>query len=214
MNLGLHAAQYAVGGLQPPRNKNASTAPPTVDIDLESVTKENLATAVYGQATAVSAGLISQEPLIAYAGMFMPLANINLTSFSALTDVTGTIHYRNGIDYVVNMAVGSLQFPSGSAIPDQAPVLASYSFAAHDKVSAFTIAPPVNWVRFEGTNSVNNTPVVVDIFKVRVAPIDGLSLLSDNLSVLSLRGRILHDYSQPDTTTDGRMFRMKQVVTQ
>jgi hypothetical protein len=212
LNLGRHAVQYATGGVQAPRNKHTAGQPPTIDIDLESITRENIATAIYGTPTAVGASSVVDEQVTMYIGKWSPLANIGVQSIAILQRIDRAFTYVEGVDYSVNRATGSILAIPGARLSDLQTILISYSYGAYDKVGAFTTAPPAVWVRFEGLNSVDASaaPIVVDIFKVRLQPIDGFALLSDTISQFSLRGRIYHDYTQPDTLTDGRMLRIRK----
>ena len=212
LNLGQHAVQYATGGTQAPRNKHASAQPPTIDIDLESLNKENLAISLYGTPSTIAGASVSGEQTKLYAGQYTPLTNINLQSIASVTNVGATITYVNGVDYVPNLPMGTLQSLIGGAIADGQIVMVNYTFQSHDKVGGFTTAPGVYWIRFEGINLIkNNSPVVVDVFKVRIKPIDGFGLLGDNIVALALRGRILRDYTQPTLTTEGGLIRIRQL---
>lgn len=212
LNLGRHAVQYATGGVQAPRNKHTASQPPTIDIDLESITKENFATAIYGTPTAMVGSTITNEPVVMFLGKWSPVAHIGLQSIASVRNTTQNLAYTENVDYAANRATGSLQALIGGAITNGQTILITYTFAAYDKISGFTTAAPAVWIRFEGINSVdsNAAPIVVDVFKVRIQPIDGFALLSDTISQFSLRGRIYHDYTQPDNLTDGRMIRIRK----
>jgi hypothetical protein len=79
-------------------------------------------------------------------------------------------------------------------ITDGSTRTATYVAPGHTLIEAFTTAPPLHWVRFEGINTADTTkPMVVDIYRTRLKMPSELSLVGDTLSSLSVTGRILYD---------------------
>lgn len=188
----------------------------TINIQLESFDKDNLALALFGTSTLIAGATVSGETLIGYVGKTTPLANINLTTFTSLTNAGGTTTYVLGTDYTVNLATGSISIPrTGSTITDGSSLRANYVCGNSEKVSAFTKVNKEYWLRFEGLNTAeSNNPVVLDMYRTRFMPTKELSLIMNdqNLSSLELDGEILYDAKQPDTTADGRFFRERQLA--
>jgi hypothetical protein len=186
-----------------------------VMIQLEDFSKENLEWAFFGTATLIAGATVSAETLTAYVGKHIPLANINLTSFTSLTNAAGSTTYVAGTDYTVNLKSGLISIPkTGSAIADASSVKANYVCGNSEKVAAFTKTNKEYWLRFEGLNTAEgDNPVIVDIYRTRFQPMKEWSLLESgqNLSSLELDGDALYDAKQPNTTTDGRFFRERMV---
>ena len=201
VTLGLTAAQYATAQAPAPGTPNyvsVSSANegqlPTVDVTLESVTRENLALAMYGSSAVGAAGAVVDEPVIGYVGGSTPLAFISITTVSAVKSASGVVTYVRDTDYSINTKHGTLTVLRGGAIQDKQPLLVSYAYAAYEKIDGFTVAPPLLWLRFEGVNMARDaSPVVVDIFKVRMEPIDAISLIGEDLTSINLKGRVFVD---------------------
>ena len=195
------AAQYATAQAPAPGSPNYTSLGkanegqlPTVDVTLESVTRQNLALAMYGSSAVGPAGAVVDEPIIGYMDGISPLAFINVTAVAIVKSVSGAATYTRGVDYTVNDKHGTLTVLRGGAIQDKQPLLVSYSYAAYERIDGFTVAPPLLWLRFEGVNMARDaSPVVVDIFKVRMEPIDAISLIGDDLTSINLKGRVFVD---------------------
>lgn len=181
----------------------------TLGIQLESFDKENLILALFGTSTALAGATVTGESLKAPGpGRSVPLANINLTSFTSLSG-GGT----QGTDYTVNLKTGMLSFAATSAIAAGTALTANYVCAAAEKVSAFTRTNKEYWLRFDGLNTAEgDAPVVIDCFRVRFMPSKEWSLIGNELSSLELDGDALYDAKQPDSTVDGRFFRVRQAA--
>lgn len=65
----------------------------TGTMTLESITKENLVRYFYGTTTAVAGATVSNEVVNGYKGKEMPLEQMNITTFTSLTDAAGTTTY-------------------------------------------------------------------------------------------------------------------------
>lgn len=180
-------------------------------LTLEDFDRDNLAFALFGTPTTVAGATVSNEAVIAQPGRHVPLANINLTSFTSLS--SGATTYVQGTDYTVNLKSGMVSFPTGSAIAAGASVQASYVCGSHEKISAFTKTNKEYWLRFDGLNTAEgDSPVVIDCYRVRFMPQKEWNLIGNELSTMELDGDILFDSKQPNTTADGRFFRERQVA--
>ncbi|MEG1121288.1 MAG: hypothetical protein RSE62_03695 [Citrobacter sp.] len=201
VTLGLTAAQYATSQAPAPGSPNYVNLGkanegqlPTVDVTLESVTRQNLALAMYGASAVAPAGSVDDETIYGYTGGTTPLSFMNLTSVGEVTSATGSVVFVRGRDYSINEKHGTLTVLPGSSIQDYQQLLISYSYAAYEKIDGFTVAPPLLWLRFEGVNMMQEaSPVIVDIFKVRMEPIDAVSLIGDEMTSINLKGRVFVD---------------------
>jgi hypothetical protein len=211
LHLGRNFVRDATGGSETLQPLVRATDPPTFDLVMEELTAANLALLTYGQNTPVSGATVSGEVLTGVAGASVPLANINLTAFTSLTNAGGGTTYVRNVDYLINLSSGMITIPSGS--PATGSLRANYIYGAHTKVGLGTIAPPYYWLRFEGLNSANfNTPVVVDLFSTRLAPVESLPLIGDTFLTMQIQGRMFKDsFQNVSDLTTGQLMRIRQV---
>jgi hypothetical protein len=177
---------------------------------LENFSRANLAKAYYGVATLVTGATVTGEQIKCKKGGRVPLANIGLSSFTSL----GTL--INGTDYIVDLASGTVEFPTAGAAVDATNYAAAYVYQTYDNLSAFTAPNKDIWLRFNGLNHVDeDKPVIVDLFKVNFDPAEVLSLIqsSNDIAQLSLSGSVLFDPLQPATGPGGRFMRWRRVNT-
>ena len=208
----LHMAEgivtNAANGGQALANVVRGTDLPTFSMVLEDVNPNNLALMLYGQNNTVTGGSISGEVISNIApNTSQPVANINLSSFS-LTN--GATTYVNGFDYTIDLPTGMITFPSSSTCA--ASCTANYNYGNHSKVGAATQAPPFMWLRFQGMNTGNtNEPVVVDIYKTKLYPVQDIPLIGDSIVQFPITGRIFQDTSRTYTDAEGQFMRIRKV---
>ena len=94
--------------------------------------------------------------------------------------------------YTVNAKHGSVEFNEDVA----GVITATYAFGASTQVKMFTATPADKFVRFEGMNLVNNKRVVVELYKVRFAPLSELSMIGNDFGALSMSFDVLADLNQ------------------
>lgn len=186
-----------------------------LNITAESITVKNLARALYGNTTALAGATISAEQINdVLAGYSYSLARINLTSFTSLTD-DGTptpTTFVNGTDYTVDLKSGTINLIAGGAIVDGDNLRANYVAGKSEKVSALSGNNTNYWVRFNGLNRAEDlAPVVLDFYKVRFNLPTDIAIITDEIIKFSVEGEILYDQLQPDTTPNGRFYRVQQV---
>lgn len=189
LRLGASALVTATGGAQTAAPGLPNGEPPSFQMTLEELNNDNLTNFLYGTRTTVAAGSVSNESVTLYKGRATKLARMGLSSFTSLSG-----GYTLGTHYTVNLDAGSIDVPLTSTIPDGTTLLASYVAKDQDQIEPYTTAPPLWWLRFEGMNSANsNTPVVIDLYRTRIRPPEELQIIGDDLTALSLTGRILYD---------------------
>lgn len=181
---------------------------------LENMTLANLALALWGANTVVSAGTAVDESVIAYKSTATVKKNLALafpnTSSIAVKHVTLTPTYVLGTDYTVDAKNGTISILVGSAIVEGATLKVSYSYAGHGNLEAFTsAAAPERWLRFEGLNTVDNSRVIVDIFKAQFDPMTGYALLNDELGTADMKGTILADLGK---NVGSQFFSQRNIV--
>lgn len=181
---------------------------------LENLTLANLALALWGTSTNITGAAVVAEPVIAYKSSATVKKNLALAnpdvSAVVVKDETDTTTYVLGTDYTVDAKNGTISIISTSAIVEAAELHVSYTFASHSKVDAFmSAAAPERWLRFEGLNTVDNSHVIVDIFKAQFDPLTGYGLLNEELGTADMGGTILADLTK---TVGSQFFSQKNVA--
>lgn len=172
----------------------------SVSMTLEAIHKENLALGMFGSATTVAAGAVTNESVKAYLGKTVALSKPNVSAV-VVTDVGGVITYILGSNYTINAEAGSINILDSAAqalatnpITEGQLLEVDYTFTAHDKMNAFTTAAPERWLRFEGLNTADgNKPVIVNIYKFRFDPFAELALINDEFAQFVVEGEVLSD---------------------
>jgi hypothetical protein len=178
---------------------------------LEDFSKENLALAFFGTSSSISGATVTDESIVVRLGSSVPLANVNLSAFTGL-EVGGQTISATG-NYTVDLKAGMLTFPASptdNTVTEAVAGLADYTFAAHTKTTGFSASRKHYQLRFAGVNTVkNNSPVIVDIFKVTFDPQKELALINNtDLSKLEMEGDLLLS----SVSTDGGFFRIRKTA--
>jgi hypothetical protein len=201
LTLGAGAARYAEKG-----TFRQSGNKPTFNLNLESLYPENLALLLYGTSS-TDAGSARTAAVKVARGTMAPLPDINLDSVTSVK-VGGTTHPLNAIS--VDLGTGAVELPVNSPIADNSTVTVGYVCKGYTKVEAYQqIAQEIS-LRYDGINTMDQTPVVLDLFRTKFDPVDGLSLLGDNLSTLKVTGEIMFDNLRAVAGASG-FLRIRQV---
>ncbi|HFE31937.1 MAG TPA: hypothetical protein ENJ17_01355 [Gammaproteobacteria bacterium] len=161
-------------------------------ITLHDISPENLALAVFGSASAVAAGTVTDESHTAYLGGLVRLVNLPDTSTIVVTDSTGTTTYVLDTDYSVNEA-GIVPLDTG-AIVEGSTILVDYTKKAGNVVQAVVNSGQEFTMTFVGLNEAQSgKPVVVDLFRVKFSPTQGLGFIGDDFAAMDLTGSVLKD---------------------
>lgn len=187
----------------------------SVMVDMESLNSYNLAQALWGSTTSVGTTdlVVSNEIHNGYGGKTMALNNINIKTTPAPTLTIGaTPTTVVAADYTFNYATGSVTFvaaPTTTGWTDGNPVTVGYTATKGQvRVDALTNARPEKWLRFEGVNTAsNNDPVVVDVFRFSIDPLQELAVLSDDIAKATLEGTALADPYRTTGTGSSVFFR-------
>lgn len=185
-----------------------------MSITMDSVASKNLARMVFGTVTINAASTVTAETHTAYTDRMLILNNINVQTFTSLTDVGGGTSYAAGTDYeLIDLAAGMIKILNGGAIVDGSQVEANYSTGASEVVSAFSQPNTEYWLRFNGLNTAEeNNPVIIDCFKVRFAPADDIPIINDeDFAEYKQSGDCLFDSTRPVGDKLGRYFSIRQL---
>lgn len=155
----------------------------------------NLASALFGSASTVTAGAVTDEsisaPTTLTADTLVETASIIDAdqTVTVTTDPAGTT-YTEGTDYTVN-AAGIVILAAGG-ITAGAALLISYTKKAVDVVEGVTTTAEEVELVFVGLNEAQSgTPVVVRAHRVKFSPTQELSLIGDEFAALELTGECL-----------------------
>jgi hypothetical protein len=196
-------------------NYNSVTRIDAVELSmtLSDYSAENLAAAVFGTASAVTATTVTDESIDAPASLvgdpLVKTANVLDVdqTVTVTSDPAGTT-YVEDTDYTIG-AAGIRILASGS-ISASDPLLITYDKKAVDVVEALTQSAAEYELVFEGLNEAQSgTPVVVIVHRAKFGPAAELPMIGDEFAELSLTGDALKDTS---ITTGGlsQYFKVSQ----
>ncbi|MBD2694431.1 hypothetical protein [Anabaena catenula] len=183
----------------------------TASFTIDEYTKENLEKFLFGSTTSIASATVTAESLVGYPGKYSPLARMNLTSFTSLTNVGATTTYVNGTDYRVDLAAGLIYVIPGGAITEGLALKANYAAGSSEQISAFTRKPKYYSLMFAGLNQAEDEkPVIVEAYRFRPSPIGSIELITDEFGNLEIEGMLAYDSTRDSTTVDGGFFRIRQ----
>lgn len=186
-------------------NSQSRVSNMTCSMTLVDFTEENLALATFGEASAVTAGAVTDESHTAYVEGLVRLDNIPDKTTVVVTDGTGTTTYVEDTDYRV---VGAGIVPiSGGAISDEATILVDYDKVAGSVVQALVKSSQEYTLTLDGLNDAQSgKPVVVDLHRVKFSPASELGFITDEFGAIEVTGEVLAD---PNITGTGLSPYMK-----
>jgi hypothetical protein len=174
-----------------------------LSMTMTSYDADNLALAVFGEATPDVAGTVTDEAQTTPA----TLDEDTLVVTDKIIDITGTTTvtsdpagttYVEGTDYTVGGA-GITVLAAGS-IGAGTSILISYDNVGVDVVQALVTSAQVYEFTFDGINEADEgNPLVVKAYRVQFGPTEGLPLIADDFAELPLTGDILLDSTKTGT---------------
>jgi len=178
---------------------------------VDNFSAANLALLLYGQFFTVPTNLHG-DTIKAHVGRWCNLTHINVVTLNSVMNVAATQAYMEGADYEIDKPNGMLWINPQGLIADLQDITVHYMYGAHDIIPAGTTLPSFLYLRFNGLNVADgNKSVVVDIYKVRVRPLQQLPLIAEQFVPLVLEGDIYYDDAQVDMTLTGRWFRIRRM---
>lgn len=159
---------------------------------VHDISPDNLAKALFGAATAVTAGTATDEALTARKGGLVRLARIP----TAITNVKkGGTTYTDGTDY--ELRAGGIYIPATSTIVDGDAITCTYTYPAQDIVQAIVNSAKEYELVLAGLNEARSgKEVVVDVYRMRLGAAKQLSFLGDDYLALEMSGKIMKDTSK------------------
>lgn len=173
---------------------------------LEELIQSNLELALYGSTTAVTAGTVTDETVIATAelGKLYLFGKQNVSSVVVKAGATTVPDTQ----YTVNAKHGSIMFTNLTGVTGA--ITASYAYGAANVTAMFTQPLPERWVRFEGLNTADgNKEVVIDLYRVAINPAKDLSVIGTDLMKFELSGQVLADLTK---AIDGALGQFGRIV--
>ena len=177
-----------------------------ISLTAEELIKETFALALNGTLTEVSSGTVSTAETIATApttGKIYLLAHPDVSTVVVKDHLAATV---SDTKYTVNAKHGSIEFSDVTGLTGA--VTVTYSYAAYKKVTMFTADDTDYWLRLEGLNKVSNERVVVDLYKIRLNPTDGMAFINDELGSAPIKGKVLADTLKDADGALGQFGRM------
>lgn len=94
--------------------------------------------------------------------------------------------------------------------PQATPLEADYEYAATESLTIFTQQPKERWLLFDGINTENNEPVLIDLYRLKLNPPGDLNLIQDDYGSLPLTGAVLYDPVNAREANFGGFGRIRQ----
>jgi hypothetical protein len=171
-----------------------------VKLALSSLDRKNLSLGLYGEDSIIQAGDIKDESHTVYPGTTFALKNINVDSVKIKS---GNSVLEENKNYTINPETGSINLLSeteqsdlkaAKVIKPKEVLKVDYHHSEQIQVDALVSGQPERYLRFEGLNtSEENKPVVVEVFRLAVNPLQNLALINDEFASLEIEGAALVD---------------------
>lgn len=161
-----------------------------VQMTAHELSAANLARALYGSTSVVTAGTVTDEShTVAAQGDFIPttfLASaITTVKVAAATKIEGT-------DYEVR--AGGIYIIPGGGIAAAATVLITYTKAGTDVVQAITGSGKEYELLFDGLNEARSGKKTrVNAYRVKIGALASLGLIGDDYAAMEMTGKLLKD---------------------
>lgn len=165
-------------------------------MDINSLSPENLAMAMYGSTTTAASEAITDEAHTAYPGALVSFVEVpDLDETIAVTGAGGTPEYTKGTDY--DLSPAGIVIKVGGTISAATPISVDYVSKAHNVLEMLTNSGDAYRLVFEGLNEArSDAPVIAELYRNKFDPTSGLGLISDGFGSLSLTGSVLKDTSK------------------
>jgi hypothetical protein len=160
-------------------------------LNLRELKPENLAIALFGNASEVTGDSVAGEAHTAYQGSLVALAHPPSGNV-VVTGSGGTPTYVEGTDYEVRP--GGIFIVEGGGISDDTAIEVDYDYLTEEVIQALTESGDAYRVYFEGLNEAqSDKPVIVDLYRVRFGPAQQFDLIGDDFAGFQIAGKVLKD---------------------
>lgn len=177
-----------------------------IGLNLFDFSPENLALAVFGEASQASAGTVVAESHMLYKNRLARLKHSHISRVvvkDAITDKT----YQEGIDFeVLNSGVFVLEL---GTIEDGTQVIIDYAYGASNVIQALVNSGDEYRFVFDGLNEARSgKKVVLEVYRVKFTPASSLSFIGDDFGNIEINGTALSDNSKTGLTIS-RFFKVE-----
>lgn len=128
-----------------------------------------------------------------------------VTSGTAVFTDQGTTLKVLDTDYTLDATFGTIIPLSSGSIDEGDVIRVGYTYAGFNVMDAFTqSSAPERWFRIELTNTVDDTHVIIELFRAQIDPLTNYALINDEIASVDLTGALLAD---PLITSGSKFFR-------
>lgn len=160
-------------------------------LTLRDFTADNIAKALFGAATVVTAGTGVTESVVGYEDALTPLGKAGITNL-VVKDVTDTTTYVAGTDYDL-VRSGLWVYASGD-ITDGDTLHLTYDHPAQNVVQALVNSGLEYEVFLDGLNEAQSGKAVsINFHRLRFGPVSDWGLIGDDYGELALTADLLKD---------------------
>ena len=165
----------------------------TMTMNVNSLSPENIAIALRGDASLIASATVTDEAHTAYPGALVKFNKVpDLSETITVTGDGGTPTYIADTDYTLSPA--GIRILAGGSISASTDIEVSYVSKAHNAVEMLTNSGDEYRLVFEGLNEASSDdPVLVTMHRCKFEPTSGLGFISDDFGSLSLAGDVLKD---------------------
>lgn len=169
-----------------------------MSMTLHDLNAANVARAIFGDATPIAAGAVTDEAHTVYVGGFVPLDYPPSLTGIVVKHASGTPTYAAGTDYdVVEGGINII----GAGISDADSIKVSYTKLAGNTVQALLNAAQEYELFFSGLNDARSGKQVrVHAYRVKLGATDGLDLIGEEYWAGTQSGKVLKDSTKNGTT--------------
>lgn len=163
-----------------------------ITLELKKVSVANLALALGGKATAVTAGAVAAEVVEANLGCLCPLAKPQDMAIAiTVKDSTGTTTYVEGTDYIRKTG-GIIPLASGT-IADLDVLKVGYTAKAGHTIEALVDLTSEHRIMMDGVDEISGETARPDFYRVKFTPAKSIDWIGDDFVTLTLEGTLLKD---------------------
>ena len=166
--------------------------PVELSLSIANFDRDSLAMAVMGDNAVVSSGggTVTAESVTAKLGIFVPLAQRNITAASVVVTNSGaTVTYVEGTDYEINYALGMIE--AKATITDAQAIKVTYAHGAVAgyKVSGSTVTQVKGALLLDGKNLADNSAFSISIPSALLTSDSAIDFMSDKFVEFKMKGR-------------------------
>lgn len=178
-----------------------------VSITVHDYSPRNLSIALFGDDSVLSGATVNAEVHTGVnAGEFIKTEYPFISSVTVEIQGGGTT-YTEGTDYEVRDS--GIYILEGTTIAADGNIQITYTHATADRVEALVSSGKTFQLVFEGQNEATGKRALVDIYRLKFSPTNGLNLIGDDYGALEMSGKSLSDSTKTGVGVS-KYFRIDQ----